>query len=1133
MQMRCLHMFPMLRMLNISQQDVRKIEGLEVCVNLEKLWLHENRIECIECLESLECLEELYLYSNQISKIAGLQRNTSLQILWLADNHIQRLENLSHLSRLRELNVAANFLESIGDSLVHNTRLEILNIAANPIGSFKELAHASGIHSLTHVAFDDPHWGSCPLSALHNYQTLALYTMPQISKLDMCALHEDTKQAAEAEFLKRKMYYNMRIKTLKRSVARYMASARKGRDRWLKRINCELATITKALKTIEREIEEALHGFSKNSSCNDVSWQQQLHAKRSKLQDARRHTIANAVGAERSFAQQREDALYRCDIKTRWFMAELESGGNLQMVEHAPNDSYFQSAESRLESNLDCYGAVAKEFGITGVTVQRVVEVFNRHLIIRFNDALDEVHESEPERDFGEGEYLMLGSETVKSMSLERVAEEGVPIDKDGQLWLSNRLSTADFPRLKKATEGTNSSCGLMEGRVMIVRVIRGRHVEASKSELQRSSDLLNGSLNNTLHSIVYRPDSFDTFNMQLHPFNSSLVLPECVIEFVYDTITGTSNRSMASSPSVQELDCDTKPIMRPLAFFLDQEHKEVPENTDDSVPVHKCEQVTREALQMHPEATERPTLYVMTIEEISRVTCDFRLRELTYLNLHNNSIRKIEALDELQDLQTLVLSFNKISKIEGLKSLKRLETLDLSFNFIERIDGLKGLSMLQNLDLCSNSLHRLEDINMLKKYTPNLRVLNLRNNPLRDNSSYKGVVLRRLVSLEVLDDCNVSKSEIENASEASSMLSLELVKRHARLTTPKLWSISTECEQPHQVQSSASMSEPDPSMSNEYSDDNNWLERCEHLEVKHQHLRLLQNLNRLPNLKCASFNDNELNKTDGLEQNKRLESLSLENNTITSLEGIRNLIRLRKLDLGSNCISNIDALSKLTQLTQLSIENNYIESLSGLNSLTALMELYASNNRVGDLREIKNLKPLNKLMILDLDKNSISTSPEYRTYIVFTLNKLKVLDGESITPAEQIRASNMYSGKLTRELLEDCTGTYDLTGLTSIDLSSQRIKELGNVLHSPAEMSEVRELNLDDNLLINANGVQYLPSLKVLRLNHNRIENQPLLPNSRTDKVREHMHLLIFYQYSHSIACFSDSFRNSICRVH
>jgi Leucine-rich repeat (LRR) protein len=61
-------------------QRIERIEGLQGCPNLKKLWLIENRISVIENLDPCTGLQELYLTSNRITDIGGLDALVSLQV---------------------------------------------------------------------------------------------------------------------------------------------------------------------------------------------------------------------------------------------------------------------------------------------------------------------------------------------------------------------------------------------------------------------------------------------------------------------------------------------------------------------------------------------------------------------------------------------------------------------------------------------------------------------------------------------------------------------------------------------------------------------------------------------------------------------------------------------------------------------------------------------------------------------------------------------------------------------------------------------------------------------------------------------------------------------------------------------
>ena len=81
-------------------------------------------------------------------------------------------------------------------------------------------------------------------------------------------------------------------------------------------------------------------------------------------------------------------------------------------------------------------------------------------------------------------------------------------------------------------------------------------------------------------------------------------------------------------------------------------------------------------------------------------------------------------------------------------------------------------------------------------------------------------------------------------------------------------------------------------------------------------------------------------------------------------------------------------------------------------------MELYLGNNNIANSKEINSLKHLQKLIILDLSGNPFSRDENYRVYTLFVIKKLKVLDGISIEVQEQQMAKDLFTGRLTEEIL-------------------------------------------------------------------------------------------------------------------
>lgn len=94
----------------------------------------------------------------------------------------------------------------------------------------QEVTKFAELLQLRNLLFSDPHWGDCPVACLCNYQTYILVTLPNLSSLDTLLLAEETKQLAEATYIKKKMYYNMRIKTMRRNTKNMIRAASRGKE---------------------------------------------------------------------------------------------------------------------------------------------------------------------------------------------------------------------------------------------------------------------------------------------------------------------------------------------------------------------------------------------------------------------------------------------------------------------------------------------------------------------------------------------------------------------------------------------------------------------------------------------------------------------------------------------------------------------------------------------------------------------------------------------------------------------------------------------------------------------------------------------------------------------------------------
>ncbi len=96
-------------------------------------------------------------------------------------------------------------------------------------------------------------------------------------------------------------------------------------------------------------------------------------------------------------------------------------------------------------------------------------------------------------------------------------------------------------------------------------------------------------------------------------------------------------------------------------------------------------------------------------------------LQNLQSLNLSENQVSDIGALEDLTGLTKLNLSSNQIKDISVLKKLKNLTILNLFSNELQDISALKGLSRLERLILSYNEIEDLSPLQENMPFTVNL----------------------------------------------------------------------------------------------------------------------------------------------------------------------------------------------------------------------------------------------------------------------------------------------------------------------------------------------------------------------------------------------------------------------------
>jgi len=132
--------------------------------------------------------------------------------------------------------------------------------------------------------------------------------------------------------------------------------------------------------------------------------------------------------------------------------------------------------------------------------------------------------------------------------------------------------------------------------------------------------------------------------------------------------------------------------------------------------------------------------------------------RRLKVLSIANNLLEKLSGLEKLP-LTYLDLSNNKIRRVENIGTLKDLQIFDLSYNSIRSLRGIQSHDLLHTLKLSNNELIDLSEVRYIRDL-PLLRVLDLSLNPIQNLPDYRLSILLRIPSLIELDNDIVSPEE-------------------------------------------------------------------------------------------------------------------------------------------------------------------------------------------------------------------------------------------------------------------------------------------------------------------------------------------------------------------------------------
>uniref|UniRef100_A0A8C2F5S7 Leucine rich repeat containing 9 n=1 Tax=Cyprinus carpio TaxID=7962 RepID=A0A8C2F5S7_CYPCA len=1058
-----LSLFPRLSSLTIVGQSISSIQGLEYCPLLKELWVVECKLNEISGLHNCVHLQKLFLYDNNIQQITNLEMLVNLHVLWLNKNEISEIQGLNSLVNLKELNLADNAVETLGHCLDSNINLHNLNLSGNKISSFKELTHLARLPRLRHLSLKDPQSIPNPLCLLYNYYIHVLYHMPHLQRLDTYDISsKHLKDTAESTVLKKMMYYTMRVRYAQRQFDELKAKLRQQRKDQI-----QLPEERIRVLTYIRLFHIQFMGTNLTNICvtNTFTLCEQMECELSCVQSVGKKSgepedLTSDFGNNHSHEQRLQHKLDALKDRLKFWERRLEE------VEACHQQNVALASDRRdmmvcfLLLELETVGNIRFEEGNTSepwftscydLLLSRFCAWdYKPHNISGIKiSRIIRIHNRALRQRFQDKVNSLLYSYMNRKQKVYKTAFLII-------FSLKKRFAFVHF-------------C-MFVGQLIISKVFLGRSA-AVKEGLPIDCDHY-PKANSVYHSTSSKEQNCECKQQQKlwYMFDNEMVLPEYLVDFEYITqpspdSPSSSHASPADAPSVSRAELD-----------LDEE-----------------------ALNMEPILKPHPKL--LSLDEKSTLTLARAnvLSQITVLNLHGNSLNKIPEISRLTALKQLTLSFNEFTHLDDISHMPNLEYLDVSFNHISSLEGLRGLGQLIELDLRWNQLTQIrDDMNVLRKHVPALLRLDTRHNPWHRVKCVRMVVLGRLKSLTYLDDVFVMEEEAAAAVQvaARSRINQASLMTHSRTDSERPRSLSL-------LSSAHLLTQISPSPWKHSQElESGWTTKITALNLDGLRLTRLSNLERLVNLRWASFDNNELTRIEGLEHCTLLEELSLNNNSISRLEGLCAMHRLTRLSINSNHLQCLDGnvLDQLPNLHFLSVENNIISSLHGLQRSRSLFELYVGNNDISTTRDIYHLKALSSLIILDLYGNPLVKKLEnYRIYMVFHLPSLKALDGVAVETCESETAKDVFEGRLNADMVAEKLGHTNYRDLSELNLQSSSVRMVDL---APADLfSNLRSINLDHNNLTSFSGLVFLPNIKVLSLNYNHIES--ILPRQ---KVQSHM---------------------------
>eukprot|EP00924_Labyrinthula_sp_SR-Ha-C_P010366 snap_masked-scaffold_23-processed-gene-4.20-mRNA-1 protein AED:1.00 eAED:1.00 QI:0/-1/0/0/-1/1/1/0/1401 len=1021
--------------------------------------LDDEALQKINFFASAKSLEHLDLSCNLLVLEKTLVRfPKSLKSLNLAGNRIKCL-NLFPLKQ--------NLLEKNSDNF---PKLKQLNLSGNALKFFRELLIIRFIASrnLDALWLDDPIYGPNPVCLLVNYSIFMSKHYGALKIIDGRKLRPETKQSRNRTFLKKKLYYQMKVRNLRKNSVTTREKARKRIELQTKKLRVLLAESEKILGLMKIENRSA------EGSC---------HIREELC--GRLNTLENILHDHSSF-------LVEFDLRTQSILQncqnilekEFASCGNFKVVPESKNCEWRKDIEdfirARTASEEKCH-------------IQEIYKIVNGQLKKSFNmkvqaQRLNKINFSKikkHKRSFSNAEFPVLltcpatkkSQEKMEFLFLNEITcstakETFCSEDLLNQLLFAGitKSMTHSF-KLQNFIDEKNiaDDCGQKDQLVIVFKAfLDSFKVIANESEL----DLKDYS-GNILHE--QKPLS-QLLNLQRKSYflaDDCVCVPEYLARLRWDQPSNAISKEKENKKFSLSGKC-VSALKNPLRLLLEQSEQRL-----NAMKENFQQDLEHSSQMLESVRCRRSTITSTICTDTSFFSLGVEVPDLpkNYFLLSSISLRH----SHLRCLKPF------LSQV-----LPNLKTLDLDFNQINDVSSLSELYSLGSLSVRWNKLSSLTSFIKISKKLPNLNCLDLRNNPLVLQIEWKKRKDQLLHLFPTLSYLNSEKREEMKVPESKGVPSLSNLKNCGMTTnTFNLVLQENNFELPKirilDVRG-------------------NFLEKLDERFSSSGNFLMLQSLNLSKNLIT------EISR-DCFKSLTVLKELHIRNNFLRSLRFAASMSSLEVLDVSENQISSIADLEMCFSLLELYLEENLVTDPKEIFSLTLLSNLVSldlRNNSIINWKcfrgflifHVVSLKVLNNKII---QKQEVDSAFEKysgkltRIYLDSKVGKnlnLKSLDisGCKINRIEPFAVDGHHLPSLrklnvSRNSLQTLIGLCRLGSLEELDVSNNKLTSL-YVEKRDSELAELNPLTEKQEKLYKQAGIKGMKNLKKLSLGVNHFHD-------------------------------------------